>query len=83
MRDRRRNGSSAISRIIVEQFGLAIIPLCVAMASGLISGMTSGTSGCMRNADELSMTTAPACTARGANSLLRALPAEKKARSMP
>jgi hypothetical protein len=53
------------------------------MASGLISGMTSGTSGCMRNADELSMTTAPACTARGANSLLRALPAEKKAISMP
>jgi hypothetical protein len=83
MRDRRRNGSNAISMMIVEQFGLAIIPLCEAIASGLISGMTNGTSGFMRNADELSMTTVPACTAQGANCLLRLLPAEKKAMSMP
>ena len=54
--------------MMVEQFGLAMIPLWVLMASGLISGITRGTSGSIRKADELSTTTAPASTAAGANS---------------
>ncbi len=51
--------------MMVEQFGFAIIPWWCAQASGLISGITSGTAGSMRNAEELSTTTAPACAARG------------------
>src|SRR6266480_786133 len=53
------------------------------MRLALISGMTSGTSGSMRKADELSMTTAPAFTATGANFLEMPLPAENSAMSTP
>ena len=63
--------------MIVEQFGLAMMPLWWAMACGLTSGTTSGTSGSMRKALELSMTTAPALTAAGANCLLAAPPANR------
>src|SRR4029453_4837694 len=52
-------------------------------SSGLISGMTSGTSSTYRNALELSITTAPALAAAGANALLCAAPALKYACSMP
>ena len=52
--------STGIAAIVV-QLGLAMIPLrASATASGLTSLTTSGTSGSMRQAEELSMTTAPA-----------------------
>ncbi len=42
---------------MVVQFGLAMIPFRTARASdGFTSATTSGTSGSMRHADELSMT---------------------------
>src|SRR5436190_4058265 len=53
------------------------------MRRALISGMTSGTPGSMRNADELSTTTAPAFTAIGAKFLEMPLPAENSAISTP
>src|SRR5262249_61262385 len=50
---------------MVEQFGLAMIPLCLATSCGLTSGTTRGTSGSIRQALELSTTTAPALAAIG------------------
>src|SRR6187551_3127476 len=51
---------------MVEQLGLATMPLGMFFrASALTSGTTSGTSGSMRQALELSMTTAPAFAAIG------------------
>src|SRR5262249_38056356 len=51
---------------MVEQFGLATMPLGIRRsASALTSGTTSGTSGSMRQALELSMTIAPAFAAIG------------------
>ena len=61
--------------IIVEQLGLAIIPLCFSISSGLISGIISGTWGSILNALELSITTAPRLTASGANTSLTLPPA--------
>ena len=53
---------------MVVQFGLATMPLGMARsASALASGTTSGTSGSMRQAEELSMTVAPAAARRGAS----------------
>jgi len=71
--------------MIVVQLGFATMPrfLYCAIASGLISGTTSGTSGSIRNADELSTTTAPDSHAAPANSLLREAPAENRAMSIP
>ena len=57
--------------------------VCSAMRLPLISGITSGTFGSIRKADELSMTTAPALTAIGANFLAMPLPAENSAMSTP
>ena len=52
---------------IVVQFGLATMPFFAsAIACGLTSLTTSGTSGSMRQALELSMTSAPASANRGA-----------------
>src|SRR6185437_5348061 len=56
---RRWIGHSGVIEMIVEQLGLAMIPLCCLTASGLISGTTSGTPASIRNAEELSTTTAP------------------------
>src|SRR3984957_5742570 len=53
------------------------------MRRGLISGITSGTAGSIRNADELSITTAPALTASGENFLEMPAPAENSAISTP
>src|SRR4051812_25311414 len=50
---------------MVEQFGLAMIPRCLATSCGLTSGTTRGTSGSIRKALELSTTTAPARAAIG------------------
>mmetsp|Transcript_31425 Transcript_31425/g.67841 ORF Transcript_31425/g.67841 Transcript_31425/m.67841 type:complete len:257 (+) Transcript_31425:756-1526(+) len=73
--------------MIVEQFGFAMIPpflsrhLMSFIASALISGITKGTSGAMRKAEELSTTTAPESLAIGPNFLLIPPPAEKRAMS--
>jgi hypothetical protein len=53
------------------------------MRAALISGITSGTFGSMRKAEELSITTAPALTAAGENFREVPLPAENSAMSMP
>src|SRR5438094_3233892 len=56
---------------MVEQLGLATMPLGMRRrASALTSGTTSGTSGSMRQALELSTTTAPARAAMGLYSRL-------------
>jgi len=69
---------------IVVQLGLAMIPLGrSSAASGLTSDTTRGTSGFMRQAEELSTTTAPASANFGANSREAVAPAEKMAMSMP
>ena len=69
---------------IVVQLGLAMIPLGrLATSSGLTSLTTSGTSGSRRQAEELSITTAPAAATRGANSREVPPPAEKIAISSP
>ena len=83
IRAARCSGASATISWIVEQFGLAIIPLCRFTSCGLTSGTTSGTSGSMRNALELSITTAPALTAAGTRRLLISPPALKKVTSTP
>ena len=75
--------STGIAAIVV-QLGLAMIPLrASAMASGLTSATTSGTSGSMRNAEELSITVAPAAANRGASSRDDVAPAENRAMSRP
>ena len=51
----------------VEQFGFAIKPRCVSRASPLISGMINGTSGSIRKAELLSITTHPCLLAISAN----------------
>ncbi len=67
---------------IVVQFGLATIPLrAPSIASGFTSLTTSGTSGSMRHADELSTTTAPPATKRSAQAFDVEPPAENSARS--
>ena len=54
---------------IVVQFGLATMPFGMERsACGLTSATTSGTSGSMRHADELSITIAPAAATTGASS---------------
>src|SRR5208282_4193942 len=72
-----------MSVMAVVQLGLAMIPLCQAMSAALISGTTSGTASSMRKALELSTTTQPALTARGANCLEMPAPALKRAMSTP
>ena len=69
---------------IVVQFGLATMPLPMwSSASGLTSDTTSGTSGSMRQADELSTTRAPAAAKRGDHSREVAPPALNSATSKP
>jgi hypothetical protein len=50
---------------------------------GFTSGTTRGTSGSMRNADELSMTTQPAAAARGAMTFAFSPPVVRNRRSVP
>ena len=77
------SGQTGTFMMIVLQLGLAMMPLCLWICSGLTSGTTSGMPSFMRKALVLSTTTAPAATAAGANSLLIAPPAEKKAICTP
>ena len=69
--------------MIATQFGLAMMPRCEAIAPAFTSGTTSGTPASMRNAEELSTTTAPCATAAGANRRAVPLPAENSAISAP
>ncbi len=79
------SGFSATSICMVEQLGLAMMPrfLYCAIASGLTSLTTSGTSGSMRNCEVLSITTAPALAARGACTAETLAPGENSAISTP
>ena len=75
--------STGIAAMVV-QFGLAMIPLRISeIACGFTSLTTRGTSGSMRQADELSMTTAPAAAYFGAMAFDVAPPAENSAMSTP
>jgi len=68
----------------VVQFGLAMMPFGGLIASaGFTSETTSGTSGSIRQQDELSTTIPPAAATLGANSLDAVLPALKMAISRP
>ena len=58
--------ATAINAMMVQQLGLAMIPLCCRASSPLISGTTSGTSGSSRKAELLSMYTAPLFLIAGA-----------------
>ncbi len=69
---------------MVVQFGLATMPLGMSSrSSGFTSDTTSGTSGSLRHALELSTTTAPASATRGAQTLEVEPPLENRATSMP
>jgi hypothetical protein len=69
---------------MVVQLGLATMPLGMfRKACGLTSDTTSGTSGSLRQAEELSMTIAPAAAALGASSREVSPPAEKNTMSRP
>ena len=65
------NGLSATVSGIATQFGLATIPFLMCRScSALTSGTTSGQSGSIRQAEELSTTIAPAFAAMGLYSRL-------------
>jgi hypothetical protein len=69
---------------MVVQLGFAMIPFRASLtASGLTSLTTSGTSGSIRHADELSITVAPAAANRSACALEVEPPAENSAMSKP
>ena len=69
---------------MVVQFGLATIPFGMSSRlSAFTSGTTSGTSGSMRQADELSTTMAPAAAMAGLYARDEVLPALRSATSMP
>ena len=75
--------STGIAAIVV-QLGLATMPLRASRtASGLTSDTTSGTSGSIRKAEELSITVTPAAAKRGASARDVAAPAENRAMSSP
>ncbi len=75
--------STGIAAIVV-QFGLAMMPLRASRtAAGLTSLTTSGTSGSIRQAEELSTTTAPAAANTGASAFEVPPPAENSAMSSP
>ena len=69
---------------IVVQFGLATIPFGMfASVCGFTSETTSGTSGSIRHADELSITMTPLSVNRGASAFEPVAPAENSATSRP
>ena len=78
-----RSAISGGSSCIVEQLGFAMIPSWPSRSSGLTWLTTSGTSGSMRHALELSMTVQPRFAASGASSLLVPPPALNSAMSTP
>jgi len=82
--NRSRSTASAGVMASVVQLGLATMPSGWSSACwGLTSASTSGTCGCMRQALELSTTTAPRAAATGAHSREIPPPAENSARPAP
>ena len=81
----RCRGATASIAVIVVQFGTEMIPGFghPSSASGLTAGITSGTSGSIRNALELSMQTVPFAAISGRNRLAVSAPAETNATSTP
>ncbi len=78
------NGFITGMKAIVVQFGLAMIPFGGLVARcPLTSATISGTSGSIRNADELSITIAPASANFAANARDEVAPAENRAMSSP
>jgi hypothetical protein len=78
------NGLSTGIAAIVVQFGLAMMRSVALRISSPFTSLTmSGTSGCMRHAEELSMTITPAAANFGASSLEDVAPAENRATSRP
>ena len=78
------SGASTGMAAMVVQLGLATMPLSIRSRSpGLTSDTMSGTSGSIRQADELSMTTAPAAANTGASTFDVPPPAENRAMSTP
>lgn len=78
------SGRSTGIAAIVVQFGLAMMPLGrFAIACALTSETTSGTSGSLRQAEELSMTTAPCEATFSASAFDVAPPAENSTMSSP
>ena len=71
LRDVVQRLAAATQSGIATQFGFATMPFLMwCSSSALTSGTTSGQSGSMRQAEELSTTIAPAFAAIGENSLL-------------
>ena len=69
---------------MVVQLGLATMPMGMSSrAAALTSGTTRGTSGCIRQPDELSMIVAPAAAIFGAYSIEAVLPALSRAMPTP
>src|SRR5256885_11942012 len=84
MRVRSVSGLRGTAIWMVEQFGLATIPFGMRRSAwALTSGTTSGTSGSMRQALELSMTMAPALAAIGLISRLTAAGVLERTMSTP
>src|SRR5262249_24775178 len=84
MRAASWSGFSATTIWIVEQLGFAMIPFGRDFAAAMFtSGTTRGTSGSIRHALELSITTAPHFAAIGAYSRDALAPALKSATSTP
>ena len=87
MRSRPASSCSGFSTgiaAIVVQLGLAMMPLrALAISPGFTSLTMSGTSGSIRQADELSMTVTPAAANFGASSLELVAPDENRAMSRP
>ena len=82
------SGFNTTTSWMVLQLGFAMIRRppgfkASSTSRGFTSGTTSGQSGSMRKALELSMTTAPARAAWGANSRETVAPGEKRAMSTP
>src|SRR4051794_24098320 len=79
-----RSGPNTGMNAIVVQLGLATIPFgIVSRSASFTSGTTSGTSGSIRQAAELSMTMAPAAATLGASSFDAVAPLENSATSSP
>ncbi len=79
----RWSGATAMSVVMMVQFGTANTLAPVASASGFTSGITSSAQGSMRNALELSMQIVPASAAAGIQVFAIADPHELSAMSTP
>ena len=83
MGDSLLTAATAIRVMMVEQLGLAMIPLWLKASAPLTSGTTRGTSGSRRKLELLSTNTAPAFTMAGANFLAMPPPTAPRTKSMP